>query len=125
MLEGIRRFLISCGNACRGVLFALRSQRNFRIHFGIGIFVLAAGVALRFNRTEMELLVLTVGLVILGELLNTALELTLNLLEAREHPVARAAKDVAAGGVFLMVLASIVVGIFLFGPRLLAILPMG
>jgi hypothetical protein len=53
---------------------------------------------------------------------NTALELTLNLLEAREHPVARAAKDVAAGGVFLMILASVAVGILLFGPRLMAIL---
>lgn len=120
LLELMRGILTSCGYACRGIAFALRSQRNFRIHFGVGVAVLAAAVALGFSRTERVLLILTVGLVILGELLNTALELALNLLEAQEHPVARAAKDVAAGGVFLAVLASIAVGLLLFGPRLWA-----
>ena len=120
-LESMRGVLTSCSHAGQGVLFALRSQRNFKIHTAVGGAVLGAGIALSLSRTEMAILVATISLVIMGELLNTSLEYLLNLLEARNHPVARAVKDVAAGAVLLAVCGSVVVGILLFGPRLAAV----
>ena len=117
-LEGLRWFLASCGHACRGIGFAIRSQRNFRIHVLAGVLVPAAAVALRFSSVKLILTLLTVMLVILGELLNTALEFALNLVEARDHPVVRTAKDIAAGGVLLTVFGSVLVGLLLFGPPL-------
>ena len=120
-LEGLRGFWLSCGHACRGIQFVLHSQRNFRIHFLAAVLVLAAAVGLRFSRVELILTLLTVTLVILGELLNTSIEFVLNLLETHHHPVVRTAKDIAAGGVFLTVAGSVLVGLLLFGPRLWAI----
>ena len=58
----------------------------------------------------------------LAELFNTALEYLLNVLEARDHPIVRTAKDVAAGGTLAAVIGSVGVGLLLFGPRLWAIL---
>ncbi len=113
--------MTSCFHAVEGILFAAHSQRNFRMHLAAGALVLAAGWWLNFSRLEMVLLILTVSLVISGELLNTALELVLNLLEARDHPVSRAAKDVAAGAVFMAVIGSVGVAVFLFGPKLTAL----
>ncbi|MBI3322740.1 MAG: diacylglycerol kinase family protein [Candidatus Omnitrophica bacterium] len=113
-----RNFLTSLGNAWEGLMYALRSQRNLRIHIAAGITAVVAAVAMEFSRMELALVVLAVCLVILGEMLNTALEFALNLLEARHHPVVRAAKDLAAAGVLTAVIGSVIVGAILFGPRL-------
>lgn len=117
--EEITGFLYSCKCAMRGISFAVWSQRNFRIHLIAAVTMPIAGVLLGFTRLEMALLLLTVILVILGELFNTALELTLNLIESRNHPVVGAAKDIAAGAVFATSLGAIGMGILLFGPYLL------
>ena len=117
----IRNVITSCRWALRGIGFALRSQRNFRIHMLAAVGVLGVGAWLRFNRLEFTLLLLTVMVVILGELLNTAMEFILNLLESRNHPAVRAAKDIAAGGVLMAVVGSVIVGVLLFGPRLLKV----
>ncbi len=120
--EGFRGFRASCGHACRGIVFAFRSQRNVRVHFLVAVIVLAAAAALRFGRVEMILTVLTVTMVILAELLNTALEFAMNIVEARDHPVVKTAKDIAAGGVLLAVGGSVAVGLLLFGPPLWGLL---
>ncbi len=117
--EEITGFLRSCKCAARGISFAAWSQRNFRIHLIAAVVMLAAGVLLGFTRLEMALLLLTIILVILGELFNTALELTLNLIESRNHPAVGAAKDIAAGAVFATSLGAVGMGILLFGPYLL------
>ncbi len=108
--------------AIQGILFAARSQRNFRIHLLTAGLVLGAGIILGLSRLEWILLILTVSLVLTGELVNTGLEFLLNLLEARNHPTVRAVKDIAAGAVLMTVVGSVAVGVLLFGPRLLAVL---
>ncbi len=116
----VRTVFTSIACAWEGLFYALRSQRNLRIHLAAGVTAVVAAVAMEFSRVELVLVVLTVCLVVLGEMLNTALEFTLNLLEARHHPVVRAAKDLAAGGVLAAVVGSLVVAALLFGPRLWA-----
>ena len=120
--SGRRTFFASLANAFEGLSYALKSQRNLQIHLAAGVVAVVAAVAMELSRVEVVLVVLTVCLVVLGEMLNTALEFALNLLEARHHPVVRAAKDLAAGGVLTAVAGSIVVGFLLFGPRLWALL---
>ena len=117
--EFLRSFRTSCSYALRGLSFALRSQRHLRLHMLAAAVVLLAALFLHFRRVEWILLLLTGTLVILAELLNTAMEFALNLVEARDHPVVRAAKDIAAGAVLLVAFVSAVIGLFLFGPRLL------
>lgn len=116
--EDLRAFIGSCGCALKGTSFAFRSQRNFRIHLVVAAVVLFGGAALGLNRQEFILLLLTVTLVLVTELVNTALEFAMDLVEARDHPVVRHAKDVSAGAVLMAVTGSVVVGALLFGPKL-------
>jgi len=120
-LDLIRGILTSCAHAARGIGFAARSQRNFRIHLLAAGAVLAGALALGLSRVELVLLILTAGLVILGELINTGLEFLLNLLEARNHPTVRMVKDIAAGAVLTAVIGSVAVAFLLFGPKLLEV----
>ncbi len=121
LLDDFRAFLRSLACAGDGLVFTIRSQRNFRIHLAVGAAVLIAGGLVHLNLQEFILLLLTVILVLLAEMINTALEFAMNLVEAREHPVVRHAKDVAAAAVLVAVLGSVVVGVLLFGPKLLSL----
>lgn len=116
--EGLKAVIKSCTHAWEGIDFAIKTQRNFRIQLLVGVAAVALGVLLRLNRIEFALLTLTIGLVLVAELLNTGIEFVLNLLETRSHPVVRAAKDVAAGAAMAAVLISIAMGLILFLPKL-------
>lgn len=117
LFELIRGLSRSIHCALHGLSLAFRSQRNVRIHLLAAVVVLASAVYLRFSRQEMVLLILTIGLVLAGELLNTALEVALNLLESRHHPAVRHSKDIAAGAVLVTVFGSVAVAVLLFVPH--------
>jgi len=96
----------------------LRTQFNFRVELAIGALVVAAGVWARLERWEWALLTLTMGLVLGLEAINTAIEDAVTLASPNVDPRAKAAKDVAAAGVLIAAAASVVVGVIVFGPRL-------
>lgn len=103
------------------VLFA--SQRNARVQAGAGVLALALAAFLRISRVEWAILALTIALVLSLEAVNSAIEATVDLVTDDYHPLAKAAKDLAAGAVWLMALTSLVIAAILFLPRLLALLP--
>jgi diacylglycerol kinase len=108
--------------AWEGITHAFRSQRNFRIHVAVSSAVLAAGLALGVGGTEWAALILTIGLVFLAELFNTALEAIVDHVAPEFHALAKIAKDCAAGAVFVAALAAVGVGVAIFGPRVLGLL---
>jgi diacylglycerol kinase len=108
----------SFAHAFAGLVYALRTQRNARIHAAAAIVVGALAGWLRVSTIELGVLALTVGLVFAGELFNTALEATVDLLSPEYHAQAKVAKDVAAGAVLVLSLAAVVVGLAILGPPL-------
>jgi len=117
--QGARpRLVASFCCAFRGLAEAWCSQPNLRIH---GLFVLIiSGLAayLGLDPAQWAILVLTFGVVLAEELLNSALEALADLASPGYHPLARRAKDVAAGAVVVTALASIVIGLLILGPPL-------
>jgi diacylglycerol kinase len=85
--------------------------------------VVALAAILRVSRAEWAILTLLIALVLTLEALNTAIEATVDLVTSDFHPLAKIAKDLAAGAVWLMALASVVIGMIIFLPRLLALVP--
>ena len=83
--------------------------------------VLAFAAWLRITALEWAVLVLAMALVLVLEALNTAVELTVTLASPERHPLAKAAKDVAAGMVLIAAIASVVVGVVILGPRLIGL----
>lgn len=114
----LRAFLRSFGYAFAGIAFAVRTQRNLRVHLGIAGLVVIAAWGLKVTAVEWAILALTIGAVFSAELINTVAELVVDLLTREYHPMAKAAKDVGAAAVLATALAAIGVGAAIFGPRL-------
>jgi diacylglycerol kinase (ATP) len=112
----------SFGFALEGLGYLVRTQRNFRIHLLLGLAAVATGVAFGLSAVEWAILILTIALVIMTEGVNTGIELAVSLASPDRRPEAKAAKDIAAGTVLLAAIASVAVGIALFGPRVMALL---
>lgn len=111
----------SFGFAIEGLAYLVRTQRNFRVHLLAAVSALAAGAALRLSAAEWAILIVTIALVVLTEALNTGIEIAVSLASPDLRPEAKAAKDIAAGAVLLAAVASVGVGIALFGPRVIAL----
>jgi diacylglycerol kinase len=110
--------LRSFGFAFAGLWYLLRTQRNARIHVVVGAIATALGLWLRITRVEWAVIVFTIALVLILEGLNTAVECAIDLASPEIHPLAKAAKDLAAGMVLIAAIASVSVGLLIFGPPL-------
>jgi diacylglycerol kinase len=113
-----RSFWQSLAFACAGMRHALHSQRNLRIHFGFAAAAVFLGFALRISRPEWAIVVSLIALVIGLELLNTAVETLVDLASPTFHPLAKTAKDTAAGAILVVALGSAAAGLIIFLPRL-------
>jgi diacylglycerol kinase len=118
----MKAFLRSFRFAFAGIAYALRTQRNVRVHAVVAGLVIAAGIYFRISAIEWAILALTIGTVFSAEMLNTVAELAVDLLTQHYHPMAKVAKDVGAGAVLVAAIAAIGVGVAIFGPRVWAML---
>lgn len=113
-------FWVSFKHAGEGLFYAIRTQRNFRIHLVATALVVFVGVWLRLPGASWAILVSMIGLVLVTEMMNTAAEALVDLASPDDHPLAKLVKDVAAGAVLVIALTSVVVGLIILGPPLLA-----
>ena len=111
--------------AFHGIAHVVRTQRNARVHLGFMGAVVAAGLYFRVSTIEWAILALTMSLVLSAEILNTAVELQVDLATSTFDPRAKAAKDAGAGAVLVTALGAIAVGLAIFGPRLWALVMTG
>jgi undecaprenol kinase len=113
---------ISFKNAWEGLNFALQTEPNFRLMVVIGIFVLIASFLLQLSRIEMTIIIAAIFIVMLAEMVNTTIESITDLVTQEWHQEAKVAKDVASAMVLVAVIGSIVVGLLIFGPKLLSLI---
>jgi diacylglycerol kinase (ATP) len=107
--------------AIEGIFYALKTEKNIRFHFLAALGVILAASFLHVKLEEFIVLLLAIAMVIATELLNTAIENAVDLSCDRYHPLAKAAKDVAAGAVLLTALISAIIGVLVFGKYIIAI----
>ena len=100
--------------AFSGIVYALLHERNLRIHFCMGAYMLYFSRYYAFTRAEYAILLLVIGFVVTCELFNTAVENTVDLKTPVYDSIAKIAKDVAAGAVLVSALTSVAVGFMLF-----------
>lgn len=117
--EGLHPFLRSFGYAFEGIYYTLRTQRNMRVHLGIGLLAAVLGLWLGLSLTEWAVLLVMMGLVYALEMINTVVESLVDLATDSFHPLAKVAKDVAAGAVLVAAIFAVGVGLLLFLPKLL------
>ena len=105
--------------AGQGFLYALKTQRNLRIHLVVlaGVFSLAYWLGV--SAVRWGILLVVASLVIMAELFNTAIEVTVDLVSPEFHPLAKIAKDIAAAGVLVAASLAFITGLVVFGPALI------
>jgi diacylglycerol kinase len=118
----MRRFIKSLSYALAGIKVAVGEQRNIQIHLTILLLVIATGLLLDINLNEWLAVILAAAIVISTEMINTAIEKTVDLASPEIHPLAKQAKDIAAGAVLVSVLFAIIIGLLVFGKYLLQFL---
>lgn len=111
----------SFGFAFAGLFYVFRTQRNFRIHIAIALAMSLLGWLLGISLAEWAVFGVTVIVVLAAEMTNTMVEALVDLVSPGYHPLAKVSKDVAAGVVLLTAIGAVVVGLLIFGPRLLVL----
>lgn len=97
-------------------------EQNLLVHITATIFVTIVGVILKLSVQEWVLIYSMVAFVITSELINSSIELVVDLYTSKFHPLAMVAKDVSAGAVLVSAITSIIVGIYVFLPKVIAII---
>jgi diacylglycerol kinase (ATP) len=104
--------------AFEGVIHVLRTQRNMRIHFAIAAAVLVAALALGVDRVELIALLLAISFVLIAEMINTALEAGIDVATTSFDPLAKLAKDIAAGAVLIATVNAVAIGYLVFSDQI-------
>jgi diacylglycerol kinase (ATP) len=104
------RFIDSVNCAIEGILYTARTQKHMRYHFLAALVVLCAALFLKVSAIEFMLIALAVSFVLFAELLNTAVEVVVDMISPQFHPMAKIAKDVAAGAVLVAAFGTAVLG---------------
>ena len=115
---GKRTLRDSFGYAIRGILVAIVTGRNMKIHLLAAILAILTGWWLGINRLEWAIITISIFMVLAAETVNTAVEKTVDLVTRDYHPLAKHAKNMAAGGVLLAAVNAVIIAILIFGPYL-------
>ena len=110
------------GYALEGIAYTIRTQRNMKIHLVIALCALIAGALLRLTPAEWAIIIICIGLVIMTEMLNTAVEAIIDLVSPEYHTLAKTAKDIGAGMVLIFALLAVVAGGIVFVSAFLRLL---
>lgn len=107
-------------NARKGMRLTLKSERNIRVHFFVAILVLIAAFCLDFSITKFCIIILAVAAVISAEMMNSAIEFSLDAIFHNKYSrMVGMAKDIAAGAVMVVTISAVIIGVLLFLPPIL------
>ena len=102
-----------------GIITSFKKERNMKFHFLIMLAVIACGFIFKINMLEWFICIMWFAVVIGGELFNTAIETTVNIVMPYRNPQAKAAKDISAGAVLMLAIGSAVTGLIIFIPKII------
>lgn len=107
--------------AWEGIVSFFKCEHNAQIHLAITFLVLVLSVTLGVNKWEAIAVVFSIAFVWVTEMINTVIEKTIDFISVERHPQIKLIKDIAAGAVLIASLAAVIVGLFIFIPKLLSL----
>ena len=111
----------SFGYAGKGLLYAFRTQHNLWIHLALALIAIGMGFWLKISSSEWCFVVFAIGFVLAAELFNTAIEWLVDLVSPEWNEKAGKIKDVAAGAVLVSAVAALLIGLIVFGPKIVGL----
>ena len=116
----MRKFIKSFGFAFEGIANAIKTERNFKFHVLAATIVVLSGILTKLSTQEWFVIFILIGGMLALELLNTAVERVVDLTTSERLPLAKQAKDLAAGAVLIFAIASAIIGFIIFIPKWLS-----
>ncbi len=116
-----KNLIDSFKHAFEGIRVAIKSERNLQIHIVIMFLVIIIGIILKISVVEWFVCLLLFGGVISLEMINTAIETTVDLITMEKNSKAKLAKDASAGAVLVMAIVSVIIGLIIFVPKILEV----
>lgn len=117
-----KRLINSFKYALQGIKQSYKGEQNLKIHTIVAVLVIIFGFLLKINYLEWLICLVLIGLVLMAEFFNTAIEYVVDLASPKIHPLAKAAKDTASAGVLMMAIIAAIIGLIIFVPKLLDII---
>ncbi len=114
----MKKVIKSFKYAFEGILTGIKEERNMKIHISIMILVIIFGILLKISKIEWIICIALFGIVISMEMINTAIENTVDLITKEKNEQAKVAKDVAAGAVLVSAIVSAIIGLIIFLPKI-------
>ncbi len=113
------KLIRSFGFACNGLRICFTSEANFKIHVFITLVTISLGIGLNISASEWMAVLICFAIVLLTELFNTAIEELCDVVQQNFHPGIKRIKDIAAGAVLVAAVASFIIGIIIFFPKII------
>ncbi len=113
-----RGLVESFNAAVEGFVYVLKTERNMRVHFLSALFIILLSIYLNFSMTDVVILCTVIAFVLMTEMINTTVELVVDVVKPEYHPVARIIKDVSAGAVLIAAINAVIVGYTIFSRHL-------
>lgn len=117
-MKGRKKLINSFKYAFSGIFLSFKTERNMKIHFLVMFLVIVMGLLFKISTFEWIICILLFGLVISLELINTAIEKTVDLAMPKINENAKIAKDVSAGAVLISAICSAIIGLLIFIPKI-------
>ena len=117
----LKRLIKSFGYAGRGMFEAFQTEQNLLIEFVVALVAIGLGIYFKLSSIEFCIVMLSIGLVIGLEFVNTSIEYTIDMAMPEIHPLAKIAKDVASSAVLFASICSVIVGLIIYLPKVIAL----
>jgi diacylglycerol kinase (ATP) len=115
--RGVPTVFDSFNHAFEGIIHVLRTQRNMRIHFAVAVVVIIAALVVNVTKLELIALLISITFVLIAEMINTAVEAAIDIATTSFDPMAKLAKDIAAGAVLISAVNALAVGYLVFANK--------
>ena len=117
-----KKLINSFKYAIEGIIASFKTERNMKLHVLAMIVVIILGIILKLSEFEWTICIILFAIVIAGELFNTAIETTVDIAMPQKNEKAKLAKDISAGAVLIIAIASSIIGAIIFIPKIMEIL---
>lgn len=114
--KGFKRIILSIKHSIDGICYIYNNERSMILHVFVSIVTISLGIIFRINLKEWGLLIIALLLILSMELLNTAIERTVDLVTKKVNPLAKIAKDCGSAASFVMCFISLIIFLFIFIP---------
>ena len=122
--KGIKHYFYSTKYSIEGLLYAYKNEKSLWMHGFCSIIAICLGIIFKITLVQWSMILISLGIILAIELLNTAIEAVVDMITLEYHPLAKIAKDCGSAATFVAVLIGLIISGFIFIPKIMVLMPL-